>query len=298
MERAEYLKFRRPYERVLRELVLELEFFREDAVGVNIHSVQHRLKTYESAMKKSARLNLPIAEMQDIAGIRVVAATADEVDVVARFFTRRADSNVLAVQSDQKVDKEDGYRARHLILLFEGSFRRGSAFPALVEVQLLTLLQHTYNYISRAWVYKSERSFSGQWRAEFQKLSSDIAVLDERIASLHKQVVESSGSDDEPLTPFSYQHTVAEFFREHETIENAVDAVQLLIDLQCDTNGKLRTLFGNSDIMALRERFLKLQTQEGRAYAETISVHDFFLVFGRHPRAYAEEILQKYETSK
>jgi hypothetical protein len=50
MNRAEYLRFRRPYERVLRQLLLELEFFVEDLVGVNIHSITHRLKSFDSAL--------------------------------------------------------------------------------------------------------------------------------------------------------------------------------------------------------------------------------------------------------
>jgi len=299
VNRAEYLKFRRPYDRVLRQLLLELEFFIENAVGVNIHSFQHRLKTYDSAVEKSSRLSLPIAKMQDIAGIRIVVATADEVDVVARLFTRKADSNDLTVQSDERIDKKDGYRGRHLVLEFGGSYTSGSVYPALVEVQLLTLLQHTYNYISRAWVYKSERSFSEEWRAEFVQLSRDIAVLDERIAKLQKQVVDSSvlGSDDEPLTPFSYQRIVVDFFGEHETIENAVDSVRMLIDLECETNGKLRSFFGNSAILDLRERLLNMQSKSGRAVAEIIAgmeLHRFFLMFGVRLQA-AEEFLQSLE---
>jgi len=301
VNRTEYLKFLRPYDRVLRQLLLELEFFKEDAIGVNIHSLEPRLKTYESATGKSIRRNVPIAELKDIAGIRVVAATADEVEVVARFFTRKADAKDLTVQSDKLKDKEDGYRARHLVLQFEGSYSRGSASPVLVEVQLLTLLQHTYNYISRAWIYKSERSFSDGWHAEFAQLSRDLAALDERIAKLQKQVVNSSllGSDDEPLTPFSYQRIVADIFGEHETIENAVDSVRMLIDLQYDTNGKLRSFFGNTAILDLRSRFLKVQTQPGRAVAEVIAsmtVHDSFLMFGVRLRA-SEGILQGYEAS-
>jgi ppGpp synthetase/RelA/SpoT-type nucleotidyltranferase len=300
VERAEYLKFVRPYDRALRELRLELEFFVEDALGINIHSIHHRLKTYESAVRKSSRLKLSIAEMQDIAGLRVVAATADEVEVVARFFIRRADSRDLTVKSDKRIDKGDGYRARHLVLEFGGSYRRGSASPVLVEVQLFTLFEHTYNYISRAWVYKSGRSFPADWREEFQKLSSDIAALDDRVTKLQKQVVESSGNDDEPLTPFSYQRIVADSFAEYETIENAVDAVQMLIDLQCDTNGKLRAFFGNADIKGLRERCLKAQTEKGKAFSDIItgmSVHDFFLMFGVRTKA-TEEILRTYEAEQ
>ena len=120
MNRAEYLRFRRPYERVLRQVLLELEFFVEDLVGVNIHSISHRLKSFDSALEKSRRLSLPIAEMQDIAGIRVVVATLEEVDIVTRFFSRKVDSKDLTIKLDKVIEKKEGYRARHLVLKFAG----------------------------------------------------------------------------------------------------------------------------------------------------------------------------------
>lgn len=296
MNKAEYLKFCRPYDRVLRQLLLELEFFIEDAAGVNIHSVQHRIKTYESAVKKSTRLKLSIAKMQDIAGIRIVVATADEVDVVARFFTLKAALKDLTVQSDKRIDKNDGYRARHLVLQFQGSYTRGSASPALVELQLLTLLEHTFNYISHAWAYKPGRSFPEKWHAEFVRLSSDLASLDKRIAKLQKQVV-ALANDDEPLTPFSYQRIIAHVFGEHETIDNAVDSVRMLIDLQCDTNGKLGRFFSNPTILDLRTRLLKIKGEPRSAFAEVVAsmtVHDFFLAFGVR-REFLEEHVRALE---
>lgn len=300
MNRAEYLRFRRPYERVLRQLLLELEFFKEDLVGVNIHSITHRLKSFDSALEKSRRLSLPIAKMQDIAGIRVVVATLEEVDIVTRFFSRKVDSKDLTIKEDKVIEKKEGYRARHLVLEFAGHYSR-SVYPTLVEVQILTLLQHTFNYISRAWAYKTERTFSNEWRTEFQQLSHDLAEIDKRIAQLQNQVVTSSvsGGDDEPLTPFSYQKMVADIFGESETVDDAVDWVRMLVDLGCDTNRKLRNFFSNPAVLNLREQFLTLESDTGRAFAHKVAnmtIHNFFLMFGVHLKA-SEELLQKLAAS-
>lgn len=284
MNRAEYLRFRRPYERVLRQLLLDLEFFVEDLVGINVHSITHRIKTFESALEKSKRLNLKIDEMQDIAGIRIIVATIDEVDVVSRFFSRKAYSKDLTIKSDQMINKKNGYRARHLVLEFSGHYSR-SMHPAFVEVQILTLLQNTFNYISRAWLYKTERIFTEEWQADFKKLASDLTEIDQKIAKLQKQVIESSvvKGYGEPLTPLSYQKILAEIFGESVKIDDAVDSVQMLIDLGCDTNEKLQSFFSRTDVLELREQILEMKSETAQAFAklvDSMSMSSFFMMFG------------------
>ena len=301
MNRVEYLRFQRPYERVLRQLLLELEFFVEDLAGVNIHSITHRLKTFESALEKSRRLNLPLAEMQDIAGIRIVVATVEEIDVVVQFFARKEFSKDLTIKLNEVIEKKNGYRARHLVLECRGHHSR-SVYPTNVEVQIMTILQHTFNYISRSWAYKTERAFSDEWRVEFQQVSHDLAEIDQRIAQLQKQVVVSSvsASNDEPLTPFSYQQIILDLFGESETVDNAVDIVRMLVDLGCDTNGKLRGFFNNPDVLELREQFLKLESERGKAIAKLFvmdkAIHRFFLMFGTRLEA-TKEMLQNLAMS-
>jgi len=171
MDLKQYLRFRRPYERVARQLLLEFEFFAEDSPGINVYSIQHRLKSFESASEKAVRLSMPIADMDDIAGIRIVVSTATEIDVIARFFYRKADSKDPLVKSDKRIDKKDGYRARHLVVEFEGHYTN-SVHRTKVEIQLQTMMEHAYNYISRAWIYKSERALSEEWRSEFLRVSN------------------------------------------------------------------------------------------------------------------------------
>ncbi|MBD2578524.1 hypothetical protein [Oscillatoria sp. FACHB-1406] len=284
MNRIEFLRFRRSYDRVLRQVLLDLEFFIEDLVGISVYAVTHRLKTFESALEKSKRLKLKIDEMQDIAGIRIVVATSDEVEVLARFFSRKADSKDLTIKSDKVIAKKDGYRARHLILEFSGHYSR-SMYPAFVEVQILTLLQSTFNYISRAWIYKADRALTEEWYSSFQKMSSDLAEIDQRIAHLQKQVVESSVSSapNDPLTPFSYQQIVTEIFGETIQINDAVDVVQMLIDVGCDTNGKLQNFFRRDDILNLREQITMIDSEAGQAFAKLIvgmPINSFYVMFG------------------
>jgi|GEM_PF-1739636 len=284
MNKIEFLRFRRSYERVLRQVLLDLEFFIEDLVGINVYAVTHRLKTFESALEKSERLKLKIDEMQDIAGIRIVVATLDEVEVLTRFFSRQSDSKDLTIKSNKVIAKKDGYQARHLILEFSGHYSR-SMYPAFVEVQILTLLQSTFNYISRAWIYKADHALTEEWYSNFQKMSRDLAEIDQRIAHSQKQVVESSVSSapNDPLTPFSYQQIVTEIFGETIQINDAVDVVRMLIDVGCNTNGKLQNFFGRDDILKLRDQMIMIDSEAGKVFAKLVTgmpINSFYVSFG------------------
>ena len=180
---------------------------------------------------------------------------------------------------------------------FSGHYSR-SIYPAFVEVQILTLLQNTFNYISRAWIYKANRELTDEWHSNFQKLSIDLAEIDQRIAQLQKQVIGSSVSSapDDPLTPFSYQQIVMEIFKETIQINDAVDDINLLIDVGCDTNGKLQNFFGRDDILQMREQIMTIESPTGKAFAKSIvtemPVYQFYVTFGIRVEA-TQELIQK-----
>jgi ppGpp synthetase/RelA/SpoT-type nucleotidyltranferase len=274
---------------------MELKFFLEDMAGINVYRVSSRLKSYKSAIKKCRGSRRAIAKLQDIAGLRVVVATSTEIDVIARFFSRKADSRDVTIITDKPIRKSDGYRARHLIIEFKGSYKR-SMHPTRVEVQLQTIMESAYNFISRAWVYKKDLCFSESWQEEFHQVSIVLADLDARVAKLQAGVLDSSArfGPNEPLTPFSFQQIITDTFSERVELNNAVDCVRFLIDLQCDTNSKLRTFFGREDILDLRNRVLKLGSEKGGFLfqsARDMQKHDFYLTFGCRMEA-VEELLR------
>ncbi|MDS3862351.1 hypothetical protein RIF25_16250 [Thermosynechococcaceae cyanobacterium BACA0444] len=301
MNSSEFYRFRRPYDRVLRQLMLELEFFIEDLVGINIYTLTSRLKTYQSAIEKSKRLNLKIHEMHDIAGIRVVVSTIDEVDVIARFFSRKSDSKDLIIESDKTIERANGYRARHLVLEFSGHYSR-SMYPTCVEVQVLTLLQSTFNYISRAWIYKANLELSKEWLSDFQRISNELHDIDQRINQLQQQVIQSSLSSkpDDPITPFSCQKIVNDTLGETIQLRDSVDLVRMLIDVGCDTNGKLQNFLKRKDIMAMREQIINMDAESVKALVNFVAkmpIYSFYTLFGLRYES-TKELIQSLDELK
>jgi ppGpp synthetase/RelA/SpoT-type nucleotidyltranferase len=284
MNEAAYQKHTRPHARALRQLLLDFEFFFADAGNLNVFSITGRIKTYESAAEKERRIRVRIPEQQDLAGIRVVLATSAEIEVVAEFLRDEERREKLRIVSDKTIQKRDGYRSRHIILAV-GPQISHSVYDATVEVQLNTILQHAYNFVSRAWVYKSERVLTPEWQARFAGVAVALAELDTRIGELHGDVLESAatGSDNEPLTPFSLQRIVSEMFGEEMPLDRAVWNTRFLIDLHVTTNGEAREFFRNSEILALRDRIRNLKDDRARSIMASVadmSMYSFFMGFG------------------
>jgi len=299
MDINEYLKFRKPYERVLRQLLLELDFFIEEVKGVNINSVQHRLKSYNSARDKSIRTNQDISQLHDIAGIRIVVATFAEVEIIAKFFSRKQVSNDLVIKWDEVIEKDDGYRARHIVVEFKGHYSRFSSHPTLVEIQLQTILQNAYNFISRAWVYKNKYIYSNDWDQSFKQVSKELNQLDQKISELQEEVLKIAEGDNEALTPFSYQRIVADIFSENVDLDDAVDISPMLVNNGINTNEKLKKFLLDPRILSLRERFLNLESEHKKGFVVVISgfpLHIFWLMFGIRLKA-CNQMLDELEST-
>src|SRR5664279_3813775 len=101
MDETAYRNILRAPERALKQMLLDFRFFREDVPSFLVFAQESRLKSYHSAMAKARLRGVPLTELTDLAGARIVVGTLQEVDVVCRFFTRKQDSNDLVIESDE-----------------------------------------------------------------------------------------------------------------------------------------------------------------------------------------------------
>ena len=300
MTEAEYKLFLRPHERALRQIKLDLNFFLEDVGSICVYSITSRLKTYKSALQKSRKLNIPIEQLNDIAGLRVVVATQTEVEVIANFFYRQEISKDVSILSDDKKQKEDGYRARHIIIETSGSYKR-SAFPGRIETQIQTIFEHAFNFVSRAWVYKANYNFTPEWNEKFKNISDQLMHIEANISDLHDAVLDSSSRDgkDDPLSPFSLQRIVKSVFNENISLQDAVDSCRFAVDRGLETNSMFIAFLKAEAINQLRNRFLLLNSKKGAFFSQQvseISKFDFWSIYGYHYDG-SKEVLESLEKS-
>ena len=284
MTEAEYELLTRPHRRALQRLLLELSWFIEEAASLNVFSITSRLKTLQSATAKERRLQLPISNQQDLAGIRVVVSAVAEVNVIAGFLSVAEHNKLFKIVLTEDIDREDGYRARHIVVEAGYSITH-SQFDVKVEFQLMTILQQAFNFTSRAWVYNRTPALPEDWKSRFEGVAGELRRLDGAISELHEAVLASAARGDpaEPLTPFSYQRIVEEVFSEKVSLDDAVDSTSRLIDLQCTTNGRLRSFFADERVRSLRDRFAGLTSERNRSLAQfwlEMPLHGFWLLAG------------------
>ena len=249
---------------------------------MNVFAITDRVKTYQSALRKQVRQNIPISEQHDIAGIRVVVGTSHEAQVIARFAREEQWRDRVKTIKDETVDRTNGYRAHHIV--FDVDWKSAhSHIKVFLELQIQTIFQHAYNFISRAWVYQSARPLSDEWRRRFKRVSAELRELEKEVSFLHESILQASGTlDDEPLTPLSYQRVVSEVFGETVTLDEAVETTVLLADAGYETNGDVRRLFKSSKIAAQRERLNHVKSGDARKFAESLAntpLHRFYVHF-------------------
>jgi len=287
MQPDEYARFTRPHQRFLRQLALDLEFFVADTDKDAVFSIDHRVKSFASASAKSRRLGIQLPEMQDIAGMRIVVTTSEFVEIVVRFFeTRSSIAKDLTIHKREPIKRTNGYRSTHLITEFSGHYSR-SVFSGHLEIQIPTIFEHAFNFVSHSWVYKSSTLHRPQWQEKFRELSVRLAGIDEAATELHRSASNEAelNPEEEPLTPFLYQRIVREEFGEEVALDAAVDAVKSYIDLGATTVAALQRFFRRDDIVALWNEF---GNQEPRFSRDT-----FWHIFGTRMPV-ARELLESF----
>jgi ppGpp synthetase/RelA/SpoT-type nucleotidyltranferase len=297
MTRNEYEYFTKPYKKIIKQVLLEIDFFLEDIKGINVFSITSRIKDYESVLRKKERLNLDIEEIQDIAGIRIVVGVLDEVEVVTRLFKRKEESNDLKIENINDLKKNNGYKARHIIVSFRGNYTR-SAFPTRVEVQIATVLQFSFNFLSRVWFYKSQNSYSDKWKNDFIKISKVLQETDHKISELQSQVLDIDSNDfgGNYVSPLSLKIIVASVFNEEITIDESVDLCRMIVDKGLTTNDDVKNFFLSKEINTLREDMLSIDSIEGIFYrniARDLSKHSFWITLGTQ-YDYLNKTISKY----
>lgn len=248
---ADYQKLLLPHERSLQRLALDFKFFQSDVGHIDIFSVSARLKEHPRALRKSAGIGVPVSELDDLAGLRIVVGTTPEVAIIERFFSRQEDSKDLKILKCQRIERNTGYRATHLVVEARPSYQT-SMFSGRVEVQIHTIFEHAFNFLSRSWSYRQSWEHSPEWSKRFTEVSGLLASLDRITAELHEEMVSAtSDSDASPLTPHSFRQILRSEFQEDDSIQNCVDSCCMYIGLGCKTNAQMREFFRNSKIREL-----------------------------------------------
>lgn len=185
------------YQAAIREVQTKLEILDDEFQMKHkrnpIHHMQSRMKSIQSMMEKLARRNAPrsitsaVENLTDIAGIRVICSYLQDVYTVAELLTCQDDIHLIKVRDYIKTPKPNGYRSLHLVIEIPVFLSEGRVLVP-VEVQIRTIAMDFWASLEHSLRYKALGTVPEDISQELIQTASDIAVLDQRMQTIHDKV--------------------------------------------------------------------------------------------------------------
>lgn len=156
--------------------------------GIELNSIEHRVKTEQSLAGKlelKGEKYRSLSDITDLVGLRIVTFYTDDVDKVAAIVSQLFD-----IDWSNSVDKRKlhqltsfGYNSLHYICrLHEGSIP--------FEIQIRTALQHTWSAIEHDIGYKGAVKLPPEYRRQFSRLAGMLELADDEFSRLRTTMTE------------------------------------------------------------------------------------------------------------
>ena len=194
------------YNSALKEVGTKLEILNDEFQHIHkynpIEHIKSRLKTPDSIMKKLKRygheptLENTVKYINDIAGIRVICSFTSDIYKMAEMIGTQSDLKVLSIKDYIKNPKSTGYKSFHMLVSVP-LFLSNSVVDTKVEIQIRTIAMDFWASLEHKMYYKFEGEVPEHISRELKECSDMIAVLDEKMLSLNKEILEYKKTDEE-----------------------------------------------------------------------------------------------------
>lgn len=188
----QYQDQRHKYEKLTRKLhALVTEILEHEGIK---HTLECRTKDVSSFRGKINRAGKnytnPLTEITDLSGIRIILYSLSDIELVADLI-----KSEFLVDSSKSVDKMSlldvdrfGYLSQHFIVRASQSRKNLREWEDIAdlpcEIQVRTLLQHTWASVEHFLVYKNENDAPKSLRRRLYRLSALFELADEELSHL------------------------------------------------------------------------------------------------------------------
>lgn len=169
------------------------------AKSVEVHSITHRIKSQNSAEAKLARNPVKYtgyADLHDFLGLRVITLLASDVDTVVACLRPEFDiDETRSFDRQSQLDPDRfGYRSFHLVARLNNSresLPEWAAYKGVdFEIQIRSVLQHSWAEIEHDLGYKSSGTVPATVRRRFARLAGLLELADAEFDAVSKQIEE------------------------------------------------------------------------------------------------------------
>ena len=168
--------------------------------NLRVHSVTSRIKTKESIsgkLKKASEDTYQcLDDIHDICGIRIITYYPDEVDAVAGIIQKEFNIDYnLSVDKRAILDPDRfGYLSLHYIAKLSAKRLRLTEYNRFkkckTEIQIRSILQHTWAEIEHDLGYKSKLAVPRHIRRRFSQLAGLLELADDTFAQIRDDLTE------------------------------------------------------------------------------------------------------------
>ena len=187
------------YNAAIKEMQTKLEILNEEFkvrfARNPIHHVESRLKSTQSIVKKLMKKNCEVtiesakANLNDIAGIRVVCCYIDDVYRVADMLLSQTDIELVKSQDYIKEPNYNGYRSLHLDLRIP-VFLSERTEHVTVEVQIRTVAMDFWASLEHDLRYKSDKDIPLSIGEDMLRCANEIAEIDAKMQAIYQKIQE------------------------------------------------------------------------------------------------------------
>jgi len=165
--------------------------------GIRLHSITARVKdrySLEGKVHRAMGKYSCLGDITDIVGIRIVTYYADEVDAIADLVERE-----FKVDTENSVDKRElldpdrfGYLSLHYVVQLPDKRTELTEYSRFkdckAEIQIRSILQHTWAEIEHDMGYKSKNAIPKEIRRRFSRLAGLLELADMEFAKIREAV--------------------------------------------------------------------------------------------------------------
>lgn len=147
-------------------------------------SINYRVKEQNSFLEKIERKKYeqPFLETEDLCGIRIICYFQNDIDKIQNIINSEFKVTENQIKQELLNATEFGYRSTHLIAQVKKEWASTPAFRGIVdlkfEIQVRTILMHSWAEIEHKLAYKSESEIPKELRRQFSFISAALENAD------------------------------------------------------------------------------------------------------------------------
>jgi len=241
-------------------------------LGIEYFAIEPRTKTVASFSEKIQREEKvgkysQFSDVTDISGIRIIAYLQEDCDRICQLLSSEFDiDEVNSVKKEEELDPDKfGYLSIHYVLSLgenRSNLLEFSPYRSLkAEVQIRTLLQHTWAAIDWKFRYKEEREAPKRLRRRLFRISALLEAADNEFSNVKNEIdeIRSEYSDSikrgQLAIPINSESLLA-FVSSSKEVKNIYSLVEraglkLIDEEKQNVQNLLARLIGTSEILGI-----------------------------------------------